>query len=80
MDFVARIIERRALMTLPTTLSTLDPLTLSTKMLWEDPCMILERALEVRAQGGPPGGGPPEGGLDRGFLGPLSASGGSGYC
>ena len=67
-------------MAMPTSLSTSESLTLSAKMQWEDPCLTLERALEAKAQGGPPGGGPPEGGFDRGFLGPLSASGGVGGC
>ena len=26
---------------------------------WEEPCIVLERSLEVSAQGGPPGGAPP---------------------
>ncbi len=67
-------------MAMPTTLSAPVFHTLPAKKYWEDPCCTLERALEVKAQGGPPGGGPPESGFDRGFLGPLSASGGSGYC
>lgn len=58
----------------------IDPLALPAKAVWEDPDITLERDLEVRAQGGPPIGGPPELGSNRGFLGPLSASGGSGYC
>jgi len=63
---------------LTTITSVADPLTLSDKKLWEDPGMTLERALQVKAQGGPPVGGPPEGGMERGFLGPLNISIGSG--
>lgn len=43
---------------------------------WEPPAIVLERSLEVSAQGGPPqpGFGP------QGFLGPLGTSGGMGTC
>lgn len=44
---------------------------------WQPPAIVLERSLEVSAQGGPPQG--PMAGPS-GFLGPLSASGGSGQC
>jgi hypothetical protein len=51
------------------------------RKFWEDPCLTLERALEVSAQGGrPPTGGGPEFRPDRGFLGPLGTSGGTGSC
>lgn len=53
--------------------SGVQPTTLS-KMIWEDPCITLERDLEVRAQGGPPGDQPQW--APRGVLGPLSVSGG----
>jgi hypothetical protein len=43
---------------------------------WEEPAIVLERSLEVSAQGGPPSAP----GAPNGFLGPLSASGGSGSC
>jgi hypothetical protein len=43
----------------------------SLRKRWEVPSIVLERSLEVSAQGGPPGGAP------KGFLGPLSASGGN---
>jgi hypothetical protein len=52
-----------------------QPATIS-KMLWEDPCITLERDLEVLAQGGPPGEQPQW--APKGFLGPLSVSGGPG--
>ncbi|MGQ9491093.1 MAG: hypothetical protein ACUVR4_05845 [Anaerolineae bacterium] len=43
---------------------------------WDAPAIVLERSLEVAAQGGPPNSdGPPSG-----FLGPLGTSGGSGQC
>lgn len=66
-------------MAMSTTLST-APDVLSAKNVWEDPCVTLERALEVRAQGGPPAGGPPESGPSLGFLGPLNGSPPSGNC
>lgn len=40
------------------------------KNLWEDPCITLERDLEVRAQGGPSDPLSPQG-----MLGPFNASG-----
>ena len=40
------------------------------KGLWEDPCITLERDLEVRAQGGPG-----DSFSNPGMLGPLNASG-----
>ena len=47
---------------------------------WAEPAILLERELEVAAEGVPPG----ERRADRlrptGFLGPLSASGGKGRC
>jgi hypothetical protein len=43
----------------------------SARKRWEAPSIVLERSLEVSAQGGPPSGAP------SGFLGPLSASGGA---
>jgi hypothetical protein len=46
-----------------------DRLVLPAKAEWEDPAVILERDLEVRAQDNPPGLGP-----DLGFLGPFSQS------
>ena len=48
------------------------------KKMWEEPSITLERPLEARAEGTPPGGGPwaplP------GSLGPFSTSGGGGPC
>lgn len=44
---------------------------------WEAPAIVLERSLEVSAQGGPPN---PQGSVPGGFIGPLSLSGGSGTC
>ncbi|OQA45904.1 MAG: hypothetical protein BWY52_01074 [Chloroflexi bacterium ADurb.Bin325] len=41
---------------------------------WESPCIVLERSLQVSAQGGPPGGAP------NGFIGPLGTSGDQGNC
>lgn len=58
----------------PTIAPLVDPLARPAKAVWEDPALTLERALQARAQGGPPTGGPPEAGPDRGFLGPLSGS------
>ncbi len=43
---------------------------------WEAPAIVLERSLEVSAQGGPPQPYAPP----RGFLGPLATSGGVGTC
>lgn len=40
------------------------------KGFWEDPSIILERDLEARAQGGPPGS--PDQSVPRGVLGPFS--------
>ena len=57
-----------------------DAFAAQAKALWEDPALTLERALEVRAQDGPPAGGPSQPGSNLGFVGPLSASGGSGQC
>lgn len=45
-----------------------------TRKAWQAPAIVLERSLEVAAQGGPPGGAP------GGFLGPLGTSGNSGTC
>lgn len=44
---------------------------------WEAPAIVLERSLEVSAQGGPPSGPV---GAPSGFLGPLGTSGGAGTC
>lgn len=57
-----------------------DAFAAQVKALWEDPALTLERALEVRAQGGPPAGGPPQAGPNLGFIGPLNTSGDSGQC
>lgn len=67
-------------MAMSTSLSFSDLPALSGKLCWEDPAITLERALEVRAQDGPPVGGPPQLGPNQGFLGPLSGSGGGGNC
>lgn len=45
---------------------------------WEAPAIVLERSLEVSAQGGPPTG--IQGGAPSGFIGPLGTSGSSGGC
>jgi hypothetical protein len=50
------------------------------KLSWEDPCITLERDLEVRAQSRPPTGGAPEFGPLNGFLAPMGTSGGTGQC
>ncbi len=42
---------------------------------WQPPAIVLERSLEVSAQGGPP-----QPGFGQGFLGPLGTSGGKGTC
>ena len=34
---------------------SMDPLAFSAKAPWEDPAITLERRLEARGQGGPPG-------------------------
>jgi hypothetical protein len=48
---------------------------------WEEPCIALERSLQVSAQGGPPSGAPPGGpGPQFGFMGPLTGSGQTGTC
>lgn len=53
-----------------------------TRKAWEEPCIVLERSLLVSAQegdtGAPPIPGAPVG--PSGFMGPLTASGGSGGC
>lgn len=67
-------------MAMSTSLPVSDPSALPAKKVWEDPCLTLERTLELRAQGGPFPGRPPEGGPYPGFLGPLGASGGLGQC
>jgi len=41
---------------------------------WEAPCIVLERSLEVSAQGSRPPGSAP--GKPFGFMGPLDISGG----
>lgn len=46
------------------------------RQCWEEPAIILERPLQVSAQGGP-GGAP---GMPQGFLGPLGTSGPDGGC
>lgn len=43
---------------------------------WHPPAIVLERSLEVSAQGGPP----QPGFSPQGFLGPLGTSGGKGTC
>lgn len=43
---------------------------------WQPPAIVLERSLEVSAQGGPP----QPGYSPQGFLGPLGTSGGKGTC
>ena len=49
------------------------------KGVWEDPCITLERDLDVRAQGGPPDPGGFRSGP--GYLGPLGGQPGSpGSC
>jgi len=55
-----------------------DQPTVNSKMAWEEPCITLERDLEVRAQGGPPGDQPQW--APRGFLAPLGTSGKPGGC
>ncbi len=67
-------------MAMSTSLSVSELPTSPVKGLWEDPCITLERALEVRAQGGPPAGGPPQSGPNLGFVGPLNGSQPSGNC
>ena len=51
--------------------------TPSPRKPWQPPAIVLERSLEVTAQGGPPKGPV---GAPGGFLGPLSGSGGAGTC
>jgi hypothetical protein len=56
------------------TLNVWNQMTSDVRKAWETPRIVLERSLEVSAQGGPPGGAP------NGFIGPLSTSGGQGQC
>lgn len=56
------------------TLNVRNQMTSDGRKAWETPRIVLERSLEVSAQGGPPGGAP------NGFIGPLSTSGGQGTC
>lgn len=65
---------------MPTVVPPVVSLTPTAKAVWEDPAITLERALEVRAQGGPPPGGPPNAGPNLGFVGPLAGSPPSGDC
>jgi hypothetical protein len=44
---------------------------------WEEPCIVIERSLEVSAQGGRPGGPP---GQPFGYMGPLTGSNIGGTC
>ncbi len=55
-------------------LNARDEMISDVRKAWETPRIVLERSLEVSAQGGPPGGAP------NGFIGPLSTSGGAGTC
>lgn len=63
----------------PITSTAYDQPTPSAKRFWEDPCITLERDLELRAQGGPPGSGPDAPWRPPGMLGPLNTSG-NGNC
>ena len=54
-------------------LNVQDQVETATRKSWEAPRIVLERSLEVSAQGGPPG-------APNGFIGPLSTSGGAGTC
>lgn len=56
---------------------SLEPAASLVKKMWEDPSITLERPLEARAEGAPPGSAPwaPAPGL----LGPLTGSG-NGNC
>jgi hypothetical protein len=55
---------------------------LDKRKAWEEPEIVLERSLEVVAQGGGPPGQPQSGGPPSGFLGPLGLSPSSSgvYC
>jgi hypothetical protein len=55
--------------------SVASPTSQPSRKRWQAPAIVLERSLEVSAQGGGPQGVP-----NGGFLAPLSASGGSGTC
>jgi hypothetical protein len=48
----------------------------SLRKRWEEPAILLERSLEVSAEGVPPN----RLGAPRGFLGPLGTSGNKGTC
>ena len=52
----------------------------STRKAWEAPAVILERPLEVAAEGLPPTERRGARVRANGFLGPLGTSGGSGLC
>ena len=54
-------------------LNTQGQVETAARKTWETPRIVLERSLEVSAQGGPPG-------APNGFIGPLGTSGGSGTC
>ena len=47
---------------------------------WAEPAIVLERSLEVAAEGVPPAGRRGARVRSNGFLGPLGTSGGSGLC
>jgi hypothetical protein len=55
-----------------------DPTPQPSLKRWEAPAIVLERSLEVAAQGGPPQ--PYAAPNGSGFLGPLGTSGNSGDC
>ncbi len=56
------------------TLNVRDQMTSDVRKAWETPRIVLERSLQVSAQGGPPGGAP------NGFIGPLGTSSPQGFC
>ena len=61
--------QRQAEVSLPTT-----------RKAWEAPAVVLERSLEVAAEGVPPTERRGARVRSNGFLGPLGTSGGSGLC
>ena len=61
----------------PQSVETSQP---SARKAWAEPVILLERSLEVAAEGVPPTDRRGARERSNGFLGPLGTSGGSGLC